>query len=123
MANELTINVSAEYLDADDIAASIEVANYVRTLTTKKVLKTKQTVGITEEALVLGDVSTVGFIMLVNRDDTNFVEVKDGVGGTIVGKMFPGEMYGPVRLGSGMQAPYLIANTAECEVEVFITAV
>ncbi len=123
MANELTLNVSAEYEDVEGIAAAIEVANYVRTLTTKKVVKTKQTVGITEEALLLGDVATVGFVILVNRDVTNFVLVKSGTGGTIVGKMFPGEPYGPVRLGSGMQAPFLIADTAACEVEVFITAV
>lgn len=34
-----------------------------------------QIVGTSAEAIVLGDVSTIGYIMLKNMDATNFVEI------------------------------------------------
>lgn len=34
-----------------------------------------QNVGTTAEAVVLGDISTIGFLLIKNLDDTNFVEI------------------------------------------------
>jgi hypothetical protein len=123
MANELTISASAQYEDDDGVTAGLEVAALTRTLTTKKVLKTKQTVGTSAEALVIGDVASLGFLMIINRDVTNFVSVLTGDGGDVVGKIFPGECYGPVRLGADMQAPFVQADTDDCEIEVLLCAV
>ena len=122
MSSELTLNVSGVYEDADGVTASLEVSNLIRTLTTKKPLKTKQTVGIAEEALVLGDIVTRGWCILVNRDVTNYVNVKVATGGAIFAQLFPGE-FCALRLGSGAQSPFVIAAVAECEIEILLCAV
>jgi hypothetical protein len=122
MANELRLNCSGVYEDTDGQSVSLEVSNLLRTLTTKKVLRTKQTVGIVEEPLVLGDIAVRGWLILVNTDLTNYVFLKTGAGGLRVNQLFPGEPY-MARLGPDMQAPYVIAITDPCEVDVFLCAV
>lgn len=99
---------------------SLIVEDLTINVTTKIVTRLKQSVGTSEESIKLGEVATPGFVMLVNLDATNYIEVKTGTGGTVVGKMFPGECYGPVRLGSGMTAPFVIANTGACQMEVLV---
>lgn len=122
MALELSMSGTASYEDAVGITASIDIPNILRTLSTKKVLHTKQSVGIVEEALVLGDIVTRGECILVNRDPTNFVNVKVATSGAIFAKLLPGG-WCKLQLGSGAQSPYLIADTAECEIEIFLCAV
>lgn len=120
------LNCSGVYTGADGRAVNLEVLNLIRTLTTKKVFRTIQTVGLTPEALLLGDVVTRGFLILVNAEDasaTSYIEVLSSTGGVIVGKMFATEPYGPVRLGSGMQSPFVVATVSECEMEIFLCAV
>lgn len=48
-----------------------------------------QSVGIAEEALNVGDVSSIGLIALINRDETNYVEV--GLAGSYTIKLKPGQ--------------------------------
>lgn len=119
MANELTISASIDYADDVDVEASASISELIRTLTTKKVLKTKQTVGITEEALILGDISTRAWCMLINRDPTNFINVKVATSGAIFAKLLAGE-FCLLRLGSGAQSPFVIADTAICELEILL---
>lgn len=119
MANELTLNASIEYSDSVDVEASAAITDLLRTLTTSKVLKTKQSVGTSEEALIVGDISTRAWCMLINRDTTNFINVKTGTGGTIFAKLLAGE-FCLLRLGSGAQSPFVIADTASCELEILI---
>jgi hypothetical protein len=119
MANELTISASLEYSDDVDVEASASITELLRTLTTKKVLKTKQSVGTSEEALIIGDISTRAWCMLINRDPTNFINVKVATGGAIFAKLLAGE-FCLLRLGSGAQSPFVIADTASCELEIVI---
>ncbi len=122
MANEITINASMVYEDAEGANASISVVDKLVTVTTKKPVYLRQTITTSEVAINLGGLASVGYVMFKNLDSTNYIEVKVGTAGAICGKMFPGETYGPCRLGSGMQAPFAIANTASCEMEIEMNA-
>lgn len=81
----------------------------------------QQTVGTSEEPLVLGDVAAPGWCIIINRGLTHFVSVKTGTGGVIFAKLLPGE-FCLLRLGSGAQAPYVIADTITSKIEVFLTS-
>lgn len=122
MANELTVNASLAYEDADDVTASIVNTDDLITVTTLKPSKHRQTITTSEVAINLGGISSIGWLMFKNLDPTNYIEIKTGTGGTIIGKMLAGESYGPVRCGSGITAPFAIANTASCEMEILICA-
>ena len=121
MSQEITTNASLEYSDSEGTTmAPLQATNERASVATKKILRTKQSVGTSEEAVVLGECTSPGKFMLKNLDPTNYIEVKTGTGGVVCGKMLAGESYGPVRLGSGMQSPYVIANTASCQMEVAV---
>lgn len=123
MAQELTLTATASYEDTFGVSASIDIPTLLVTLATKKILHTKQSVGITQEALVLGDITAPCLLVLINRDDTHYVEVKVATSGAIMAKLDPNNIpWMIVPLGSGAQAPFAIANTAECDVEIFLCA-
>jgi hypothetical protein len=122
MASEITLNASLVYEDAQDMAASCANTNDIITVTTKKVVRNRQTITTSEVAINLGGVASLGWMMFKNLDETNYIEIKTGTGGTVIGKMLAGESYGPVRCGSGITAPYAQANTASCDMEVMICA-
>lgn len=86
-------------------------------VTTKRPFKTVQNVGITEEALLLGDGGSIGYVLLKNLDSTNFVEIRTGTGATKFVKLLAGEI-ALFRFGSGVTAPYVIADTAACDLEI-----
>jgi hypothetical protein len=79
-----------------------------------------QTIGTSDTALNLGGL-TPGYVAIINRDPTNYVEVKTASGGIIFGKLFPGEGM-MLRLGSGAQIPVAIANSAPVQIELQINA-
>jgi hypothetical protein len=66
-------------------------------------------------------VTAPGWVLVVNRDLTNFVSVKTGTGGVIFAKLLPRE-FCLLRLGSGAQAPWVIADTAPCKIEAFVVS-
>ena len=79
-----------------------------------------QNVGTSAEAVgPLTDVDTAAsyFLLLRNKDATNYVEVSFDAGSTYSLRMNAGELCGPFRLVAG-EAVHLRANTATCEVEV-----
>lgn len=120
MANELTLNATAQYSDSEHTDADLQIVDLLVAVATKRITRLKQAVGFAaEEALVLGDVSAPGWVMLINRDATNFVNVKTATSGTIFAKLLPGE-FCLLRLGSGAQAPYVQADTGACQLDVLI---
>ena len=117
MANEITINASLVYEDANGSKASISIADGLSTVTTKKPVANVLAVLTSETTINMGGLASVGWFMAKNLDTVNYIEIKDAASGHVVGKMFPGETYGPARLGSAMQAPVAIANTNTCSME------
>lgn len=115
MSQELTLSVSAAYEDSVGATAEFEVANLVKTLTAKKCAKQKQTVGLTPEALLIGDIATLGYLFVTNLDPNNDVTVFTSSGGDESTLLEPGDvMCNPC--GDDMQDPFVVADTAECEI-------
>ena len=77
-----------------------------------------QSVGTSEETIALGDIGTIGWVFVVNTDETNYVEIGSATG-DYLGKMLAGESFGPVRWNAA--AIYLKANTAACVVRYIVT--
>ncbi len=120
MANELTVGGTVWYKDSAS-EAFLQVVSLSVSLATLKFVRHVQSIGTTEEAVQLAEVTAPKWSMFVNRDATNYVELKTGVGGVIVAKLLAGE-FAILPLGSGMQAPYAIANTAACRLDVLIAS-
>lgn len=121
MASELTFSASLNWEDALSLAFGLDVTDWVKTIATKKPVILSQTIGTSEEAIDLADITPVyGFFK--NRDATNFVSIRAGTGlGNFArldpdvngdGKTFPLIL----RFGSGATAPFAIADTAACEI-------
>ena len=116
MANEFSFTAKVAYADSEGADFEFGIEQIAATIGTKRYLHAKQNVAITEEALNLGDVTTLGWFLGVNRDTTNFLSIKTGTGGTIFARLNPG-LPALFRFGSGVTAPFVIADTATCQLE------
>lgn len=76
------------------------------------------TIGTTEEDVSLGDLTTPGWCIMQNLDDTNFCQwgFSAGVYG---GRLGPGETAGPFRLDPGLASLYMKADTAAVKVLIY----
>ena len=121
MANELTITNLLKYAGAGR-PQEFNLGGKVVSLTTDKFNHHLHSVGTTEEAMDLGELATIAWCWIKNHDGTNFVELRTATAGTKFAKLLAGEA-ALFRFGSGVTAPYLIADTAACLVEYIIFAV
>ena len=119
MSNEITATGILEYEDSEDASETLSISDLIASVATKKYIKGKQAIGTSEEAITLGEVTSPGWAIFINRDETNFINLKVATGGAIFAKLKAGE-FAILRLGSGAQAPYAIADTAACQLEYFI---
>lgn len=125
MANEVTVNATLAY-DDDISSASEQVVNRVVTVSTTKYVKLIQLIGITEEAIQLGEVSALGYAMFRNLDPTNFVELRVATGGAKFARLDPDASSNGtggialLRLGSGAQVPFAIADQNPCRIEILL---
>lgn len=113
MASELTISAELDFTKGT-VSISKVGSSTKFTVTGTKYVQAVQSIGVTAEALGLGDIGTPGYIIIFNRDATNFVEIRDGSGGADVVKLKAGE-FALFRLATA--TPYLIADTAIVVVE------
>lgn len=126
MALEMRVNASMSYEDQYGVTMKIEVVDRKQTVTTKRPVKLVQNVGTSEEAIDLGDTGTPVYAFFKNLDPTNFINLKVATGGAIFAKLRPdtnGDGTGGVamlELGSGATAPYAIADTAACNMEIML---
>lgn len=121
MASELTLSASVTYADNEGADESLSVADLLATVSAKRYTKLKQNVGTAEEAVVLGEVTAPGWAMFINRDASNFINLKVATSGAVFAKLKPGE-FALLRLGSGAQAPFAQADTAACQLETILIA-
>lgn len=121
MANELTLNASLVYADAESSDVDLALADVLANVGTKKFTKAKQNIGITEEAINLGEVTSLGYALFVNRDPTNYLELRVATGGVKFAKLRPGK-FAFFEFGSGITAPFAIADTAPCQLEYLIVS-
>lgn len=122
MANEVTLTApSLAYADSEGADEILTLAEKQASVSSKKYIKAKQSIGFAaEEAINLGEVTAPGWAFFINRDTTNFIELRVATSGAKFAKLLAGEPAGPFRLGSGAQAPYAIADTAACVLEYMI---
>lgn len=120
MANEITLSASLSYLDSVGVKDALAVLNLAVSVGTKKIIHQALSVATSETTITLGGVTSPGYSIFVNRDPTNYVELKVAASGAVFAKMLAGEVCGPIRLGSGAQAPVAIANTAACVMDYIL---
>ena len=119
MANEITLNASLAYADSESADEILAITDLLASVSSKKYTKQKQSIGTTEEAINLGEATSPGWTIFICRDSTNFIELRVATGGAKFAKLKPGE-FALLRLGSGAQVPYAIADTAPCVLEMLI---
>lgn len=115
MANELTVSASLSFTKGS-ITAALAKNGLQITITGTKKLENVQNIGTSEEALQLGDLGSAAgcWLLLINRDPTNYVNIRPATGVADMCKVMPGE---PALFRVAGAAPYAIANTAACNVE------
>lgn len=115
MADELSI---AAQLNFSDYGASISTSkNGTFDVTGTRFVMKVLTIGTVAELINKDDMTTVGYCLIKNLDTTNYISVgDDGVNFGI--KVLP-EEFCLFRLWSNTL--YIVADTADCEVEVTMT--
>lgn len=83
------------------------------------VIHNTQQIGTSEEAIVMGDVSTPGWAWFKNLDDTNYVEIRPATGVADLLRLNPGEEC-VFRFAADATAPFAIANTGAVYIEYVI---
>lgn len=122
MANEVELNASLTYADSEFADEVLQVLEAKASVSTKKYVKAKVSVGTSEEAIDLGEVTSLGWSMFINRDATNYLELRSGTGASNDIIKIPAGMFALFHWGSDVTAPYAIAPTAACQMEYFIAS-
>ena len=118
MANELTIRANLSFEKGGSLAELL-LGPIDRDVAGTNFVRNRQIVGFAaEEALLLGDVAAGGYLIAINRDATNYVEIRPGSGVADLVKLLPGD-FCMFRLASGA-TPYVQANTAAVELEYLV---
>lgn len=107
----LRINESFSFVSGDDSYSPPRINNVV-TVSGNKRMSGVASIGTTEETLPLGDIATVGWVVIRNLDSTNFITI-----GTTTGqlgmKLKAGES---CSFRASANNIYLKADTAACNV-------
>ena len=122
MANELYTSGTMTFEDSSGAFAEMFFSAQQTTISTLRYVKEKISVGTTEEAMPLGEITTLGWFMMRNFDATNFVNVLVGTGGAAILRCPASSRIGPLRFGAGVTAPYFIADTGACLIEFMLTS-
>ena len=121
MANELSYSVAFTFQKGNLKELSKALIGLVKNIATGTPFYNAPSIGITEEALALGDVTPAkAFYLFYNTDDTNYVEIRMGTGATLDMIYLPPKGAAMGFFGSDVTAPYAIANTAACVIEVVL---
>lgn len=123
MADEVTISFSLGYADSEEADVILALAQKFATVTTKRFIHAKQAIGTSEEAIKLGELASLGWAAFINRDPTNYLELRSatGAGNDII--KIPAGKGCLFYFGSDISAPFAIANTAACQMEYLICEV
>lgn len=116
MANELTLTAALKFATGTK-QAQFSKSGLQFNVTGGDYIFATQSVGTSEEALGKGDITTPGYILIFNRDATNFVSIRGASGGANCIKLKPGD-FALFRF-SGAN-PFVIADTAACEIEYLL---
>lgn len=120
MANEVTLSASIRFQKGgtdDGLAVAEKLVTITGTLCVhqRQIITTAGT-----DILDIGGILLSGLTFIVNRDSTNYVELRKGVGGSDMIRLYPGvpNLFQLKQDAVGVPI-YATANTASCEIEVF----
>lgn len=118
MANEISVTAKLSVSKGGTTVTNATSTDSID-MTGTNMLTLVQNIGTSYEALTLTDIDTASkyFVLLRNKDATNYVEVSFDAGSTYSLRMDAGELCGPLPMVAGEQIGCR-ANTAACEVEV-----
>ena len=119
MADELTLRASLSFeKGSKDVSLTFSPTTF--DVAGGNVLHNVQNVGFAaEEALLIGDITVGGYFIGINRDATNFIEIRPGTGAADLIQLKPGD-FCMFRLATTATAPFVLADTAACELEYVI---
>ena len=118
MANELTIStLTINFTKTGSPSLELAPAALSLTVSGDAWMDNTQTVGTSEEAILLGDVATGGYWFVQNLGSTNFVEIRSGTGAVDLIKILAGE-WAIFRTSGDATAPFIIADTAPVQVRI-----
>lgn len=120
MALEVTATAGIAYLDSEGTSQALQLLNQISNVATKRVTQLKMSVTTAQLAIPLGNVTSLGWAIFINRDLVNYLTILTGSAGKVVAQVPPGKSCGPIYLGSDMQAPWAQANTAACQMDYLI---
>ena len=121
ISNELTLNANLAYSDAEGTEEVLDVVNLIKSVTTKILTRQKISVptGTSVAGIDVGAVPTVGFVMFINKDPTNYVDLYTD-SGQIFARLDPAGGFAFFKAGSDNQTPGALANSGDCQVEYLL---
>lgn len=114
MANEFTISAAISFVKNN--AETISLAQAAKILSQAGVGSIEVpevSVAITEQAMNVGGLTTLGWCLFKNLDATNFLHIRISTGGSKFIKV-PASSGVLFHFGVDVTAPYLIADTGAC---------
>ena len=117
MADELTISANSLTFLKNSIGDDFEVAEKLVLINGQRFIRHVQLISTSGELLEIGELGTLGHILIVNRDATHYVTIRMGAGGADVVRINPGES---ARFRFAGNTPYLVAELSACYVEYFL---
>ena len=120
MANEITIGVNLSF-SKSGTSESFKVASATDTMAGTDYVKGTQQVPTSSPdggaALGLGGITTPGYLMIVNNDSSNPVDIKNGTGGAVVARVDPGM---PAAFQLATTTPWVVATGGVVEIEYLL---
>jgi hypothetical protein len=77
MAAEITVSCSLSFSKGSSSAALSGSGAF--TMTGTRYLRGRQNIGTTEEQISIGEITSEGWMLVINRDTSNFVRLRQGV--------------------------------------------
>jgi hypothetical protein len=125
MANELSLTVTLSYTPSDANQVAIAPASFTKTVSlgggNYDHISGTQAIATSDTALNVGDLASIGYILIKNLDDTNFVEfnkIGTPAGAEYTMRLNAGE-FCLFRLGQGANPTVLncLANSSAVDIQ------
>lgn len=115
MAAEVVLSGSLEF-DNGTIADALSKAGLRLDSSGTQYIKNVQSVGTSEEAIILGEVTAPGHYMAINLDNTNFVTLHQATGANSFAELEAKGGFAIFKWSVASTAPFIKADTAACKV-------
>jgi len=113
MSLELTVSAMLDFKKGSVSEAMSKIGARL-TVTGTKFVHNVQEIGLAEEAILKGDITTPGYIIVVNLDPTNYVSIRGATGAVDTVRVRPGMV---ALFESAGANPFAIANVAAAKIE------